>query len=87
MPEGSQANFELIKANLTVIIINGKECYGERPGGLPCPNTDLPIEFAAVYDGEGNEIDVDGYVIARPVIVKTNDNTYYETIGPENPYR
>jgi len=82
MPEGSQADFESIRDSLTVIIVDGEECYGERPGGLPCPNTDQPVEFASVFNKYGVKINEN--VIVKPGI-KSVDYTNYGMIGPDNP--
>jgi len=81
MPEGSQADFESIRDSLTVIIVDGEECYGERPGGLPCPNTDQLVEFSAIIKGG---VRTEGYFLLRPIVL-SDDITNYGMIGPDNP--
>lgn len=82
MPEGLQIDPTSENGNITLVNIDGEECYGVRPGGLPCPNTDQLVEFSAIIKGDG--IRIEGHFYAVPV-VKSFDNTNYGTVGPDNP--
>jgi len=81
MPESSQSDLESMRDSLPVIIIDGEECYGERPGGLPCPETDQLVEFDAfIKDG----VRIERHFFARPVLDSV-DNTNYGIVGPDDP--
>lgn len=82
MPEGSQADFESIRDSLTVIIVDGEECYGERPGGLPCPATDQLVEFDAFINKMG--VRTEKHFYARPVLDSVDNTDYGGMIGPDN---
>lgn len=79
MPEGLQIDHTSENCNLTLVNIDGEECYGVRPGGLPCPVTDQPVEFSAIIKGG---VRIEGHFYAVPV-VKSFDNTNYGTVGPD----
>ena len=82
MPELGTSDFELIKESLVVIFINGRRCYGKRPGGLPCPVTDQLVEFASIFNEDGEKIG--DFTLAVPLI-DSKDYGKYEIVGPENP--
>ncbi len=81
MPEGLQIDPTTENGNITLVNIDGEECYGERPGGLPCPNTDQLVEFSAIIKGG---VRTEGYFLLRPIVL-SDDITNYGMIGPDNP--
>lgn len=83
MPEGLQIDPTSENGNITLVNIDGEECYGVRPGGLPCPNTDQLVEFDAFINKKG--VRTERHFLARPVLDSVDNTDYGGMIGPDNP--